>query len=71
MKMKLLSYTPICPGCDPWTTRLASDDHCRNSGETVCYVVADDTKRIEEQVRLQRSWAAVLTEIGPSEVAAR
>jgi hypothetical protein len=70
MRIKLLEGPPICPGCNPWTTGFASDDHCRDSDEMACYLVTDDTKRTDEQVRLQRSWAAVLTDIGPMEVGA-
>jgi hypothetical protein len=70
MKIKLLEGSPICPGCNPWTTGIASDDHRRDSGEMACYLGTDAPKRTDEQVRLQRSWAAVLTELGPREVGA-
>jgi hypothetical protein len=39
-----------------------------DSAEIPCYLGTDAPKRTDEQVRLQRSWEAVLTEIGPREL---
>jgi hypothetical protein len=68
MKIKLIEDPLICPACNPWMTVLASHDRQCGPGAMPGYLVIDETKGTDEQVRLRRSWEAVLTEIGPREL---
>jgi hypothetical protein len=65
MKIKLIEGPLLCPVCNTRMTGLALHDRQCNSCGMPCYLVTDDTKRTGEQIRLRRSWDAVLTEIGP------
>jgi hypothetical protein len=65
MKTKLMEEPQVCSACTPRMTGLALQG---DSAEIPCYLGTDAPKRTDEQVRLQRSWEAVLTEIGPREL---
>jgi hypothetical protein len=70
MKIKLIEDALPCPACAPQLTGFASHDRLGDAGEMTCYPLIDETPRTGEQVRLRRSWEAVLTEIGPMELEA-
>jgi hypothetical protein len=69
MKIKLVEDPLFCPACDRRMTGFALLDLQCNSCVMPCYLVTGDTKRAGEQMRLRRSWAAVLVGSGPSELA--
>jgi hypothetical protein len=62
MKTKLMEEPQVCSACTPRMTGLALQS---DSAEIPCYLGTDAPKRTDEQMRLRRSWKAVLTEIGP------
>jgi hypothetical protein len=67
MKIMLIEKPPVCSDCTPRMIGLALQG---DSAEIPYYLGNDAKKRTDEQIRLQRSWEAVLTEIGPREVEA-
>ena len=62
MKIKFIEDPQVCSSDNPPITGLAWHARPRDSGGMPRYLVTEETKRTEEQVRLQRSWEAVLTE---------
>jgi hypothetical protein len=70
MKIKLIEKPEVCSDCTPPMTGFALQGRQSDSGEIPCYLGTAAKKRTDEQMRLQRSWEAVLTEIGPREVEA-
>ena len=68
MKIRLIEDALRCPACNTRMTGLALQDRQCNSCGMPCYLVTDETKRTGEQMRLRRSWGAVLIEIGTGEL---
>jgi hypothetical protein len=70
MKIKLIEDSLPWPACAPLLTGFALHDRRGDAREMPCYLPLDETIRTGEQVRLRRSWEAVLVETGPSDLEA-
>jgi hypothetical protein len=70
MQIELIENPLTLPKRNAQTTTLALHDHQRNSYAVRGSSVNDETKFIEEQIRLLLSWRTVLGEIGSSELGA-
>jgi hypothetical protein len=62
MKIKLIEDPQLCPACDTRMTDPALHDRQCNSCGMPGYLLTDETQRSGEQMRLRRSWEAVLIE---------
>lgn len=67
MKLRLIENPVLCPACNTRMVGLPLHDRQCNCCGMPCYRMTGETKRTGEQMRLQRSWDAVLTEIEPRE----
>jgi hypothetical protein len=70
MKTKLLEDPLICPAFNSQMAGLALHNRQGVPGGIPGFLIAGQTTRIDEQLRLRRSWEAVLTEIRPPELGA-
>ncbi|MGA3222703.1 MAG: hypothetical protein ABSC65_03020 [Acidobacteriaceae bacterium] len=67
MKSKLMKDPLACLACNPWMTGLALHGRQGNSRGLPGYLLTYKMKHADEQLRLRRSWEAVLSEIGVGE----
>jgi hypothetical protein len=70
MQIELIENPLILPTRNAQTTTLALHDHQGSSYAVRDYPGNDETKSIEEQIRLLLSWRAVLGETGFSDLGA-
>jgi hypothetical protein len=67
MKTKLMEDPLICPAFNSQMAGLALHNHQGVPAGIPGYLITHQTTRMDEQLRLRRSWEAVLTEIRPGE----